>query len=126
MTLPTAGQERGETRIALPWPPSTNALFRNVPGHGRVATKEYKAWLTEAGWTLNAQHPPKFAGAVTVGIELCPPHGRAFDVDNRAKSCLDLLVKHRIIRDDNDSVVRSVSVSRVDNAAPCTVIVRDA
>lgn len=113
-----------ETRIALPWPPSTNALFTNVRGRGRVTSKEYADWKREAGWTLQAQRPPKFPGRVEITIELCPPHSRRFDLDNRTKSTLDLLTAHQVIRDDHDGFVRAVNVKRVDNAAPCVVTVR--
>lgn len=30
--------------IDLPLPPSVNALYRNVPGRGRVKTALYKRW----------------------------------------------------------------------------------
>lgn len=111
-------------RIALPWPPSTNALYLNVKGRGRVPTKEYLAWKQEAGWTLAAQRPPKFTRPVTITIELCPPHGRRFDLDNRAKATLDLLTLHLVIPDDHDGFVREINVKRVENAAPCVVEVR--
>ena len=114
-----------EARLSLPWPPSTNALYANVKGKGRIITEEYADWKREAGWTLKAQHPPKFHKPVTIGIELCPPHSRRFDLDNRTKSVLDLLVTHLVIPDDNSELVRSVTVSRVDTGAPCTVIVRE-
>jgi len=115
----------GEVRLALPWPPSTNNLFVNV-GNKRVPSRDYTAWRKEAGWTLQAQRPPKFKGAVTIGIELCPAHSRRYDLDNRSKALLDLLVTHNVIADDNADVVREVSVKRVDGGAPCTVIVREA
>lgn len=112
-----------EVRIALPWPPSTNALYV-ASGGRRFKSKEYNAWCREAGWTLLAQRPPKFKGPVEITIELCPPHSRRFDLDNRTKSTLDLLTTHQVISDDNDTVVRSVSVKRVSDAAPCVVTVR--
>lgn len=119
----TEAQERKETRIALPWPPSTNNLFVNK-GRRRFVSQEYAAWRREAGWTLQAQRPPKFLGQVEIGIELCAPHRRRYDLDNRVKATLDLLTEHRVIRDDSDPWVRAVSVRRVENAAPCVVTVR--
>ena len=115
---------RETVRIALPWPPSTNNLYFNCGGRGRVPTKEYVAWKREAGWTLAAQRPPKFTRPVTITIELCPPHSRRFDLDNRVKATLDLLTLHLVIPDDNAGFVREVTVKRVDNAAPCVVEVR--
>lgn len=116
----------GEVRLALPWPPSVNMLYANVRGKGRVATKEYDVWKREAGWTLQAQRPPKYRVPVSIVVELCPPHNRRFDLDNKNKCILDLLVRHDVIADDHSGLVRSVTVQRVENAAPCTVIVRPA
>lgn len=113
-----------ETRIALSWPPSTNALFANVPKRGRVKTKEYATWRNNAGWELKAQRPPKFTGPVTIEVELCHPQGRAFDPDNRLKAPLDLLKEHGVIIDDTDKFVRKVAAVPVHDAAPCTIIVR--
>src|SRR5690606_26540695 len=112
-----------ELRLALPWPPSVNMLYQNVRGKGRVATKEYDAWKREAGWTLLAQRPRKFKVPVTIAIELCAPHNRRFDLDNKNKCLLDLLVRHEVIPADHSGLVREVNVRRVEHAAPCTVIV---
>lgn len=119
---PTQGQ--GAVRIVLSWPPSTNGLFQNVARKGRVRTSEYVAWVKSAGWELQAQRPPKFTGPVEIDIELCSPTGRAFDPDNRLKAPLDLLKTHGVIIDDTDRFVRRVSAIPVNDAAPCTVIVR--
>ena len=113
-----------EVRIALPWPPSTNALYVSIAGHKRVRSKEYDNWRREAGWTLQAQRPPKFTGPVAITIELCSPFNRAFDPDNRCKASLDLLVEHQVIPDDKDTYVRSVTATVVKGGAPCTVTVR--
>ncbi len=122
--LDTKAIQGTEVRLALPWPPSVNMLYQNVPGRGRVVTREYTAWKREAGWTLQAQRPPKFKGPVAVTVELCPPHARRFDLDNKNKCILDLLVTHQVIADDNADLVREVLVRRVNEGAPCTVIVR--
>jgi len=113
-------------RISLSWPPSTNKLFANVPKRGRVKTREYGLWRTAAGWELVAQHPPKFAGPVTIDVELCSPTGRPFDPDNRLKAPLDLLKEHGVIIDDTNRFVRRVTAIPVENAAPCTIILRAA
>jgi crossover junction endodeoxyribonuclease RusA len=110
-------------RIALPWPPSTNNLFATAGGR-RVTSKDYALWKREAGWTLLAQRPKKHHGMVTISVELCKPHSRRFDLDNRLKPVLDLLVEHGVIKDDSDQYVQEVNVKSVDNAAPCVVTVR--
>lgn len=114
-----------EVRLSLPWPPSANNLFVNL-GKRRVPSRDYAAWRKEAGWTLQAQRPPKFRGPVAIGIELHAPHARRYDLDNKSKALLDLLVIHEVIPDDNSDRVRELTVKRVDVGAPCTVIVREA
>lgn len=113
-----------ETRLALSWPPSANNLFMNVPNRGRVRTKEYDRWRGVAGWELKAQRPAKFTTPVEVVVELNPPSKRAFDLDNRNKALLDLLVTHGVIPDDSIKYVRSVTAKVVETGGPCTVIVR--
>ncbi len=112
-----------ETRIVLPWPPSLNNMFLNVRGKGRVRSENYRKWATEAGWLLKSQKPHKFNEPVRVRVELNPPNARAFDLDNRNKALLDLLVEHGVIHDDSNRWVRGVSVEQVSAGAPCTVIV---
>lgn len=113
-----------ESRVVLPWPPSVNMLYANSPrkGRPRVRSENYRRWQKEAGWTLISQHPRKYDVPVRVSIELVPPNGRGFDLDNRAKAVLDLLVTHGILRDDNVRWVRSVSVTYAELGAPCTVV----
>lgn len=87
------------TFITIPAPPSVNALFRNVPGQGRVKTGAYKDWIQHAGWRLKSQNPATVAGRVIIiiGIER---ESAASDIDNRVKALFDLLVTHRVIGDD--------------------------
>ena len=115
-----------ELRASISWPPSTNNLFLNVPGRGRVPSKEYSHWRQQAGWELKAQRPGKFKTPVEITVELNPPTKRAFDPDGKLKAVIDLLVTHEIIADDNFNFVRSVTAKIVDVGAPCTVIVRAA
>lgn len=114
----------GEVRMALSWPPSTNNLYVNVPGRGRVPSKEYAHWKGQAGWELKAQKPRKFTVPVEIVIELCPPSKRAFDPDGKIKCVVDLLVTHQVIADDNFNHVRSVTARIVETGSPCVVIVR--
>lgn len=110
-------------RLALPWPPSLNNMFLNVRGKGRIKSENYRKWETEAGWMIRAQRPRKFTVPVAVTVELCPPNNRAFDLDNKNKALLDLLVKHQVIIDDKHQWVRSVMIRIVPQGAPCTVMV---
>jgi|CXWL01.1.fsa_nt_gi Holliday junction resolvase RusA-like endonuclease len=109
--------------IRLSMPPSVNQMYRNVPGRGRVKTKSYTAWLTEAGYTLLSQRPQKFSGDVLVNIQIGPRDKRA-DCDNRIKAILDLLTKMRMIADDR--FVVSVLCAWNDNVRGAEVEVRAA
>lgn len=85
--------------IRLPMPPSTNNLFANGKNGGRFKTAAYKAWRTEAGYRLLAQHPEKHKGDVILAMRFGPRIANA-DVTNRIKAAEDLLVELRVIEDD--------------------------
>jgi len=89
--------------ITLPLPVSVNRLWRN--GKGRTfRSPQYRCWLTEAGWELRTQRPKLIAGPVSVTIAAGRPDRRRRDIDNLAKSLLDLLVAHQVIEDDANVV----------------------
>ena len=96
-------------QIALPFPPSLNGLFKNRR-KGRAKTPRYEDWIIDAGWELLQQHPLKHTDPVTIHILVCPPSKRLFDLDNYAKAPLDLLVKHKIIPDDNIQIVKKLTI----------------
>ncbi len=87
--------------ISLPYPPSTNNLYRNVPGKGRVKTDRYRTWLRAAGNEILAQRPMKFEGEVSLSLTLRRRDGRRRDLSNAIKATEDLLVAHGIIQDDS-------------------------
>lgn len=75
-------------RLTLPPPPSTNALFANVPGKGRVRTAAYKRWATAAGWEAKLQAKGEtIAGKFRLSI-WTPTR---VDLDNSVKAIADLL-----------------------------------
>ncbi|CAO4192361.1 hypothetical protein [Methylorubrum extorquens] len=43
--------------IRFPLPPSTNSLFANVVGRGRVKTTKYRAWRQQAALLIDVQRP---------------------------------------------------------------------
>ena len=98
----------GEQTFLLPFPPSVNALTRNIPGRGRVKTKAYRAWIMEAGLRLNLQKPKRMAGLVRLSIRAVKPDRRRRDLGNLEKAVSDLLVAHRVI--DDDSLIQSISM----------------
>lgn len=112
--------------LRLPLPPSTNALYRNVRGIGRVKTGKYKSWRRVAEGYAWRQKPvggfPRFEGDFEV-IILIPAKTRG-DVDNRAKATLDILTAWQMISDDRHA--QAVTIRRVLDmpADECRVTVR--
>lgn len=104
--------------FTVPFPPSVNALFANIPGRGRIKTRYYKQWLKEAGWEIKAQPRGRvITGDISIDIR-CPHGFRAGDIDNRVKALLDLIVSVGIIEDDRFVVDLRV---RWDHVEKCTI-----
>lgn len=91
------------TALRLPFPPSTNALYANVRGKGRVKSERYRTWINAAGWDLAAQRPKSIgSGPYLISITLERKRdGRRRDLGNHHKAVSDLLVDHGIIPDDH-------------------------
>ena len=94
--------------FTIPFPPSVNAMFANIPGKGRIKTAKYKAWIDTAGWIIRAQKVPYTSGPVSISLVMKRPNA-ASDVDNRQKAAIDLCVKMGLI--DDDKHVMSVSAA---------------
>lgn len=90
------------------FPPSTNSLFANMAGKGRVRTKRYKEWANAAGW--DCKRKGTIAGPFNIAIILSRKHRRKnADLDNHGtKAILDLLVAHKVI--DDDSLAERITV----------------
>lgn len=81
------------------FPISTNALFANIPGRGRVRSKRYKEWAAAAGWDANGKG--SISGPFALNIILSRSKRRSnADLDNLSKGIIDLLVAHKIVDDD--------------------------
>lgn len=91
-------------------PPSVNRAFRNVPGKGRVKTRDYRVWRTNAVKAIWAQvrADHRIAGNVAVTVHL--PEKMRGDIDNRIKGILDALVQSQRI--DDDRHVTALTVRR--------------
>jgi Holliday junction resolvase RusA-like endonuclease len=86
----------------LPVPPPLSACFKNARGPGRVKSKRYRSWCSEAGWTIKQQQMmlgPAQIKYTTVAVFLHPINGS--DIDNRFKPVLDLLKQMGEIEDDS-------------------------
>lgn len=94
----------------LPWPISTNRIWRNYAGQTILAS-EARNWTEHAGWLLKEQKARSIAGPVELKIELCSPHKRSYDISNRVKLLEDALVKFGIIEGDDSKIVQRLVVA---------------
>jgi hypothetical protein len=91
-------------------PPSTNALFANVRGKGRIKTERYRTWIQAAGWDLaRFNHNQRWTVPVYLTIIIGKLRAGS-DVSNRVKAIEDLLVAHKIIPGDSVEWVKGVNV----------------
>jgi Holliday junction resolvase RusA-like endonuclease len=99
-----------EIAFTITRPPSTNSLFANVPGKGRIKTTRYKRWIEMAGKEMLAQGSrPRFDGPVAMVIEGVT----GIDLDN-VKAIPDLMKHMGVLSDD-----RIIEELRVCRAGTC-------
>mgnify|MGYP000392102332 FL=1 len=104
-------------------PPSVNALYRNVPGVGRVKTQKYEQWIRSTGFEVIAQRPKAIEGRYHLTIR-AERTGKRRDLDNILKALNDLLVKVHIVEDD--SKMESVTASWSDDVEGCEIELKEA
>lgn len=103
-----AVQRSENVSFELPLPPSTNQLFANEPGKGRVKTSLYRAWIASAASHLMLQRVKPVASPVAITITLDGKVHRGRDLGNVEKAVTDLLVSQGIIAGDNLMHVRRI------------------
>lgn len=86
------------TCITLPFPPSTNAIWRN--NRRTHKSPRYKAWLRVAKNAIHAQQPKQVKGPISVDFRIERPDRRRRDLDNFLKAALDVLTQCAVIEDD--------------------------
>jgi crossover junction endodeoxyribonuclease RusA len=96
--------------VVLPLPPSSNNMFVNVPGRGRVPSAKYNQWKKQAAQAL--KNTGKVEAPVEVRIIIRPGKfwRRTSDLANREKAVTDALVTAGVIPEDNCLVVQKISV----------------
>jgi Holliday junction resolvase RusA-like endonuclease len=100
--------------ITLLMPPTTNNLFAGV-GRRRVKSPAYVAWEKTAGWSLVTQKPRRIKGPVSVLIEVSERESaNNWDLCNREKAAMDLLVTHGVIEGDHRPIVRDFAMRWAD------------
>lgn len=102
--------------LSLTLPPSTNALYANVRGKGRVKTKRYREWIEAAGWELASQRPGRVPGWYRLTVLI--PAKASLDADN-LKALSDLLKRHNVI--DDDGLAWSFHVERSEDATSAQI-----
>ncbi|MGD9725281.1 MAG: hypothetical protein AB7R40_23470 [Nitrospiraceae bacterium] len=100
--------------FALPLPPTTNGLYKNIP-RGRALTSRYKSWRKSAGWELITQSPKRMTGPVIINYEITTK--AKGDPDNYLKALNDILVAHRIIEGDGPNIVKQIDVKLSNEVA---------
>ena len=90
---------RTEKHVSLPWPPSTNALWRYTK-RGVYRTAQYMAYIAECQ-VLHMHRGPPFDAPVSMQIIAHPPDKRIRDLDNLSKSLCDVAVKLNLLEDDH-------------------------
>lgn len=97
--------------LTLPYPPSTNRLWRVWRGVVRK-TDEASRYATTVGFLARVAGARPVLGDVVVTMHLYRPR-KAGDVDNRAKLILDALQGHAYV---NDSQVCELHLYRHEDA----------
>jgi Holliday junction resolvase RusA-like endonuclease len=113
------------TSFLVPWPPSVNQMRIAIRGR-LISAPEYRDWLDEAGAAVVSQNPDTFIGPVEVDIALGNPNKRKFDIDNRAKAVLDLMVTLGIIEEDNCDILKRLTLYVCPDTRGAMVTVRAA
>ena len=114
-------------QINLPPPISTNNLYANVRGKGRVKSQRYNTWEWHATAALQPQKPlPKPNGPVRI-LYLVGEVGVSpiIDGDNCLKCLTDTLVKHGVIPDDNRATVRAIGMEWIKGKEGVTACISE-
>lgn len=100
--------------IKLPFPPSTNTLFKTVTLRNgrqlRAPHGRYVKWRDYAKTLIQLARPNRFDKPVMVTLRLFPPDIQARDADNYAKAVLDALAIMKVFPDDNSRHIRELRI----------------
>jgi crossover junction endodeoxyribonuclease RusA len=89
--------------VDLPYPPSVNSLYFNLPGGGgRAKTLRYREWKKEAAWLISIARKGERLGAYGLTVLAGRPDKRRRDLGNLLKAIEDALVEGGAIEDDSE------------------------
>lgn len=109
--------------FVLPWPPSTNRLWRAVlVGRAirNILSKPAREYKAAAAAALLTQPGPRtaLAGRLAVSVTMHAPSRRAFDLDNHVKAASDALTAAKVWGDDAQIDRLLLIRGAVDRKAP--------
>lgn len=114
--------------LTLPIPPSVNAMYVNRSSkgaRGRMISPAYVAWRSEADAAVWQQKPlASFPGRIGVCMDCGETRGLA-DLDGRWKAILDLLVRLKIIVNDDRRYVRLLFATWNKDRKDCCVTISE-
>lgn len=104
--------------VTLPWPPSTNRIWRNVAVHGKPRTllsEEGRRFRSRVGQQCADCHlwGMRLDSRLRVEVQAFPPDLRARDLDNVLKATLDALTHAGVWLDDSQIDLLSVERAQV-------------
>ena len=119
----TTSGKSGVTLI-LPFPPSTNHMWRKGCGGRVYLSAEYKAFKETVMMLWRAFGVRTWNPRADVEIELFlyPPWRRRWDLDNRIKTTLDALFNAAIIIDDSQVVKLTAYKNDFDKGRDCAIV----
>lgn len=94
-------------RLVLPYPPSLNTYWRNLPGSRVVISAEGRQYRAKvladvaAHRARNRDMPAMLRQPVAVTVRVHAPDRRVRDLDNLPKAVLDALTHARVWEDDS-------------------------
>ena len=112
--------------LDLPWPPSTNQLYRSVTVAGRPrvllskAARDYHS-LVRRRAMLDKWPAFSDMDRLEVIIHAMPPDRRKRDLDNLLKTVLDALVKGGLVPDDSQIDRLSILRGRIVKGGALTI-----
>src|SRR5262249_29623471 len=108
--------------VALPMPPSTNALYSTYKGR-RVKSKVARRWAQDAAWQIKIP-----AGRLRIqgpgAVSLVLPLEMNGDADNRLKAVLDAVVASGVCEDDRHCF--GINVERTGESDQAVITLRAA
>lgn len=109
--------------LILPWPPSTNRLWRSVNGVVMLSHKARQYRNTVALQCI-LYKKEKLKGDIVLHVDAFPPDKRKRDLDNLLKPLIDSLNHANIFDDDFQICQLSITRKEVRKNGHLSVIIR--